>query len=345
MSGFLAIPMIIELLRSAYEIEATDIVPVDAGLDLNTRKWVVTTSASKLFVKEYLSDIHRAPLLLSLALAEFALDGGIPVPRIFRTVTGQLLCEHDESMVAAFDYVADANVYSTLSLQQAAFAGAMLGKIHSRFRVFPAALEHLNGSWFEFRLDHKMKEIDRYLRKIDAIPELSDFDRQARDLLHEQQGLLDRIPMLLDALPPLTSQVIHGDYNPQNLLFRSGLIAAVVDFRPPRPFLVAYELGRIALNPEHFQQSDWSLKALAATEGYCRSHDPNKADFVCSFRIWLIQLLRSTYGIKEHYLSPVRHQTTFDAYWINRRKAAPIILSALPDLESELARVWDAHCD
>ena len=34
-----------------------------------------------------------------------------------------------------------------------------------------------------------------------------------------------------------------------NLMFRSDQLAAVIDFRPPDPFLVAYELGRIAYDP------------------------------------------------------------------------------------------------
>ena len=50
--------------------------------------------------------------------------------------------------------------------------------------------------------------------------------------------------------------------------------------------------------------------------------------------MWLIQLLRSTYGIKQHCIAPTPFQHDMDQYWIQRRKTAAVLLHSYDEIEA-----------
>jgi len=130
--------------------------------------------------------------------------------------------------------------------------------------------------------------------------------------------------------------VLHGDYSSANLLFNGDGLAAVVDFGPPEPFLLAYELGRTAFDP-------WAValgRGLGRREHHSRSgRNPtvNADDVLACARVVLIQLLTSLYGVKEHYLSPGLLQEDLDQFWVLRFRASQRMLSHLSNVEAPLA--------
>ena len=113
------------------------------------------------------------------------------------------------------------------------------------------------------------------------------------------------------------------------------VLAAVLDFRPPDPFLIAYEIGRVALYPQTVVLADdWLPSACGLLTAYQEEQtavEPN--DLVYSARIWLIHLMRSLYGVKEHYLEPVRLQADLDVFWIQHDASARILYDRLAEIE------------
>src|SRR5262249_7126701 len=146
--------------------------------------------------------------------------------------------------------------------------------------------------WLAFDVAKTERRIRDLLAHIDTLPAKGDFDLESRARLIERLGLLGEVPALIDGVRGLRSQVLHGDYGSQNLLFRGGSLHAVVDFCPPRAFLAAYELGRAALEPELFHVSDWLERAFALVRAYCIECPVSLEDARRAPRAWLIQLLR-----------------------------------------------------
>jgi len=121
-----------------------------------------------------------------------------------------------------------------------------------------------------------------------------------------------------------------------NLLFRGDELAAVLDFRPPDPFLVAYEAGRIALYPQTVTgRDDWLEGACALLRAYQAEHPGVRPDdLVYSGRVWLLHLLQSLYGVKDHYLRPRLLQADLDEFWFARHGCAHTLLANLDRIET-----------
>jgi Ser/Thr protein kinase RdoA (MazF antagonist) len=182
-------------------------------------------------------------------------------------------------------------------------------------------------SWLAFDPREMTATIDRLLA-----------DAQSERTLRERRDQIGRVPELLAGLPRLTAQVLHGDYSAVNLMFSDDQLAAVIDFRPPDPFLVAYELGRIAYDPRTVTLNpDWRKAARILIAAYLE-HNPGaeRRDIAFSARVALIQLLTSLYGVKNHYLKPGLLQADLDAFWLMRHSAATTLLADLPRVENDL---------
>jgi homoserine kinase type II len=230
----------------------------------------------------------------------------------------------------------------TASLTQAQLeqAGTALGRIHAAFAGLPAS----NGPapqvtrWRTIDVDGLSAAISKLLAVIDqraARGETAAFDTEAARTLAERRGMLGRIPGLLGELPELTAQVLHGDYSPVNLLFDGGRLSAVLDFRPPDPFLVAYDLGRMAFYPSIVvSDPQWMNAARTLITAYQDARRVAAADIRACARVALLQLLGSLYGVRQHYLKPGLFQDDLDEFWLLRHRAAGILLRHLADTDA-----------
>jgi len=116
------------------------------------------------------------------------------------------------------------------------------------------------------------------------------------------------------------------------------LLTISIALRPPQPFLVAYEIGRIAFPPEHFAQGDWLDRGVALIAAYL-DENPGAADQIrFAPTAWLVQLIRSTYGLKQHYGTPVELQAHLDRFWLERARGAETLFNELPAVMRALPR-------
>jgi homoserine kinase type II len=170
---------------------------------------------------------------------------------------------------------------------------------------------------------------------------LDSFDKVAADTLTERRADLYRVPGLLDRLDEfgvLSCQLLHGDYSAVNLLFDGDKLTAVLDFRPPEPFLLSYEIGRIAFDPRTVVlNDDWMTSAVVFVNSYVQENpEVGATNIRACARIALIQLLTSLYGVKNHYLKPGLLQADLDNFWFLRHRAAQRLADHLGEVEAAL---------
>jgi hypothetical protein len=103
----------------------------------------------------------------------------------------------------------------------------------------------------------------------------------------------------------------------------------VVDFGPPAPFLLAYEIGRIAFPPDHLVCDGWLERGLALLAAYKTENPRNASELRLAPIAWLAHLIRSVYGMKQHYDAPVEFQAKLDRYWLKRARGAEILFDHL----------------
>ncbi|GAA5179121.1 hypothetical protein GCM10023322_08170 [Rugosimonospora acidiphila] len=269
----------------------------------------------------------------------------VPVPAVVPTVDGDVI--ERTAAISVWEWMPGSVVIEGLTAARYEQLGATLGRIHRVFAALPggAAAPDQVARWrAKLRPDALTARIDELrgivagrLRSGPSEP----FDEVAARTLDERRGMIDRLPRLVEALPDLSTQLLHGDFTLVNVLFDRDRLSAVVDFRPPDPFLLAYELGRIAFNPDTIATDPaWLEGAEALVAGYLGAHPEVRAgDVRACARVALLQLLRSVYGIREHYLRPGLFQDALDRFWVRRQQTVATLLHRLDEAEDMLAAI------
>jgi Ser/Thr protein kinase RdoA (MazF antagonist) len=332
------------LLRGAYGVEPLEIDRIRSGqATINFR---VLGAGGPVFVKRYLETADPDAERAAIALSALAGESGVPVARAIRSRSGDTIATRDGVALSVWEWVEGETIVTGLRRPQLRAAGVALGRIHRRFAGLPESrgAAPRTVKFLSFDLPRTLRRIDRLLAAIAAKEEHDDFDLRAAETLRERRATIDRVPALIAGFPELASQVIHGDYSVVNLLFAGDELAAVIDFRPPNPYLVAFELGRIAFDAQTVGLGDdWVSDARTVVEGYLAEH-PEAAgpDVAACGRVALVHLLSSFYGVEEHYQEPGLFQEDIDAYWLMRHRAASLLLERLEIVEDTLRGVVEA---
>ena len=330
-----------DMIERHYAFKVHSIARIAKGM--GTTNWLVRTAVADYFLKQYQPDTDIAGEAAALKLTEEARAAGVPAPRVIPSVTHDLLSSQGDRAIALFEYFPDTTSGVALSSSEMAQAGHTLGRLHAFLRS-RSGLRDGTTEWLAFDERRKRAAFERYVATIERRGGQDQFDRRTSSLLHRRLELLPRAVALLASLPPLARQVVHGDYSVQNILFREGELVAVVDFRPPERFLPAFEIGRAALAPETVTADPgWRDKALVFVEAYCRANPGiARSDIQFAPHVWAVQLIRSEYGVRQHYRGPVERQTDLDRFWFQRSEAADTILDNLDELSAGFVSVATA---
>lgn len=327
------------LLADAYDLTADRVerLPIGQG----TVNYRASIGGVAMFVKSYLPDTDLEAERAGIELSAMAGTAGVPVARVLTSAAGNLIAAgRSGTAISVWEFVDGQTIQTGLNAAQLAATGAALGQIHRTFAQLPASSGPAPQvlEWMGFDPTDSQATIDRILAIIADRAEPDTFDEAAETTLRERRADVGRIPALIAELPTLTAQVLHGDYSILNLMFNGDTLAAVVDFSPPDPFLIAYELGRIAFDPGSVTgRDDWIDAAATVIDGYLDTNpDVAPNDIHACARVAMIQLLTSLYGVKNHYLKAGLLQADLDAFWLLRHGAARRLLNNLDDIEARL---------
>ncbi|MGH3806138.1 MAG: phosphotransferase enzyme family protein [Pseudonocardiaceae bacterium] len=336
------------VLAADYRLSPTGLrrLPIGQG----TVNYRACCARREVFVKCYPTDADLHAEREAIALSDLAGRHGVPVAAVVPNAAGQPISVSGPLAISVWEWVEGCTVTDRLSAAQQGVAGAALGRIHTAFAPLPASSGSAPqvASWRGVDLAARAATIDQLLALITERKDrhqTDEFDTIAEQTLTERATMLARIPSLLAELPELTAQVLHGDYSPVNILFDGDELTAVIDFRPPDPFLIAYDLGRMAFYPHTVARDEtWMQAAATLIAGYLETNPAVPAtDIRACARVALLQLLGSLYGIKQHYLKPGLFQDDLDEFWLLRHHTAQILLDHLADTDDLLADLAAAH--
>jgi len=338
---------VIELLRESYGLTPTTVSGLLVGHC--TTNYRAICAEGTFFVKQYQADADIAAERTAIAQSEHAGTQRVPVARPVTSRDGDLIAEHDPIAVSVWSWVEGEMFPKGLNHSQQQAAGTALGRIHRAFAGHSDGGRQTIDLATWLHLPRVISDLDALLDLVSARGHLDAFDHEAERDLRERRASLERVPALVAELPALGSQVLHGDYSSVNLLFRGDELAAVVDFAPPEPFLTGYELGRIAFDPGLVAcADDWLSRGLSLVEAYLSEGPPTTANDVrCCARLWLLRLLTTLYGVREHYVDPQPHQADLDRFWRWRHHTSTVLLAQLNDVEAALSELvadrWKEH--
>lgn len=329
------------LLSRAYGLKPETMTRLNAGQV--TVNYKAACGGRDVFVKSYPPGTDLDAEREAIALTALARRAGVPAAEVIPAAGGQVIAVRGTTAVSAWQWMPGATVAGTPSAGQLEHAGHALGLTHSAFAGLPASSgpSPAAARWRDPDLPGLHADISGLLAVIrgrKASGQADAFDARAETALAERAADAARIPGLLASLPALATQVIHGDYSLVNLLYDGSRLTAVLDFRPPEPFLTSYDLGRVAFSPAIVAGGPgWLPSARTLVSAYISANpDVPAADIRACARVALLQLLGSLYGVRQHYRGGGLRQDDLDSFWVLRHAAAGILLSRLPDADAAL---------
>ena len=253
-----------------------EVRPLAEGL--MNRNWRVTTPTCVAAVKQVLdigADQARRQHEVTRALHE----RGLPVLAPVAGPGGVTLLEHPAGVFAALPWAGGAHRGGlSLSLPECATLGELLGRLHAGLaQVLPSVPGEMAASVTEAAL--AKERIERYLGFIETKPALDEFDRHARQRLHERRGLLEDWAHLRpdEGAPAAPAGWTHGDFHDLNVLWDGGQVCAVLDWDRLGVRPLAGEVVRSATllfgygDDRGLDTSRAARRSLAATELKSRS--------------------------------------------------------------------------
>ena len=319
-------------LNGLYGIEVVSLGRIGAGTA--TDNYVASGRAGRRWFVKVCRDPRALPSEReAIDLATFAGAGGVPVPAVHRTLDGELVAAvTSESAVSLWDYVDDA-VTAEGELRGARWTavGTVLGRLHRCLAEHPAAAPTKQPATRLRDLKLARTHFDWLIAQYQVRGELNDFEAWALQALQHRRTLLPAIAGILEALPELTTQIVHGDLASPNLLLRGDQVAAIIDFQPPRPRFVSWEIARIACDPRTVMLSDeWRIRLPDLLASY-RAENPSIAldDLASTVAIGCAYTVSSSYPLAEPTRNPGDVQPTLEAYARARHDAALRMLAEL----------------
>ncbi|MEV7465410.1 phosphotransferase [Streptomyces kronopolitis] len=322
----------------AYGVSPAAVTQIPAGTA--TFNYAVTDrSGRRYFAKVYRDRASMAREREAVELAAFARSGGVPVPAVHPTREGALVEEVGRLPMSLWDFVADAETAeSGLAGARWPAVGTVLGRLHRHLAGHPAAAPRPRPGAEVCDLKRARARFERLLGEYGRRGELSPFEVWARDAARQRLALLDRVAAILDGLPALTEQVVHGDLSALNLLLRGDEVAAMVDFQPPRPRYLAWEVARIGCDPRTVLLGDEWLTGLPVLLAAYRGEHPQAPvdDLLCCVAVGCAYTLASTYPLAEPLDAPAAVDASLEAYGRARHESALTLLGRLGEVEGVL---------
>ncbi|MDM7912239.1 MAG: homoserine kinase [Methanotrichaceae archaeon] len=244
----------ISLVLSHYSLgRLKSIAPAKGGM--TSDNWFVETVQGRYFLRRRNPVFTRESIEFEIGLIEHLVAQGFPTAPLIRTIDGDLSVTADGSYWELYEYLSG-DRFNATNLAQVRSAAGLLADFHQAaagYKAPPVPDRTIDLNRIERFVDMFEEELRARTKALGIVlaPPLSGFFKSQADLvLKGMEPLLDQ-PLVL----------IHGDFQPSNILFQGNTAAALLDFGDAGFSYRAYDLARAilrfaTLRTDYSSQSD-----------------------------------------------------------------------------------------
>ncbi len=323
------IPLLELVLKQSYGVEAVEVHRIDGGTNtVNYR--IVDSDGQPWFAKVYRGGLERERA--AIELTAYAGRGAVPVPEVRRTLEGAVIAER--MPMSLWEFVDGETAEGGLTGERWPAVGTVLGRLHRHLAEHPAGSPALRPATGVRDIERSKRQFDELIATFQARAELSPFEEWACEAAQERRALLGRAGAILAELPALTVQILHGDLASPNLMLNGDQVAAVIDFQPPKPGFVAWEIARIGADPRTVMLGDQWIDGFGVLLDAYRDEHPaaRPDDLLSAVAVGCAHTLGSTFPLAE----PPPIPPSLELYARARHAASLQILERLPELHERL---------
>ncbi|GAB2593422.1 phosphotransferase enzyme family protein [Pseudactinotalea suaedae] len=327
---------VMRAIEACYPLHVVALSRVDAGTASDN--FVVSSDAGeRWFAKVYRAGADIEAAEGAIALSSFARAGGSRVPAVHLTGGGEVVARAAGVALSLWELVDDAvTAEGGLVGQRWKSVGREVGLLHRRLALHPVGAPALRPASAFVDLAAAAGAYDRLIAAYRRGGTADPYQEWALEAATVRRGLLPEVGALLERLPELTVQVVHGDLAAPNVLLRGDDVAAIIDFQPPRPAYLAWEIARIACDPRTVVADDSWIESLpllldAYREAYPAVRDE---DLDAVVALGCAYTLASTYPLAEPLVAPAvvrseHAEMSLQRYGRARHDAALLMLEHL----------------
>lgn len=316
------------VLRDHFDIEATRVHRIHAGTASDN--FITTTpDAMRWFVKVYRSANEAVDATAAIELTEFSGRGGTPVASLRRTRRGDVVAHSHGLSLSVWEFIDAQTAEGGLRGGRWHTLGSVIGRLHHHLTTHPYGRPTLADPVELLDLATATASYDQLIEEYRHHDATSDaFTQWAIDALLERRALLPRVLDMLQRLPPLTKQILHGDLAAPNVLMRGDHVAAVIDFQPPSVGFLAWEIARIACDPRTLVTNPrWREELPGFLESYQAAHQGVQlADLTSAVAVGCAYTIASTYPLSVNLHHPEAMTDALKTYGQHRHRAALAML-------------------
>ncbi|MGW1006449.1 phosphotransferase enzyme family protein [Streptomyces sp. NPDC002520] len=327
-----------DVLEDRYGLVVGVVEPVHMGTDTINR-WVLTEDGRRLYVKEYRPTSVLVAARNAWDMSEYCRAAGIPVPRVWPDVDGDLVTIAEGCAWAVTEEAPGGVSSSAMSVALAEHLGVVMGRMHRALAAYPMPQKVQHSRWRTGSVEDAAKRCSGVLTT--ALGQgHGDLDQLQMDLDQRREDLYEHAHRLRERLPnELVEQALHADLSRTNLIVLADAVTGVIDFRGTRA-MPAWELGRAAFDPRTVANSpEWIACALAMVRAYLAENPGLPVGEVRSCaRIALLYMLFSFYGATTaEYGLPPAAEADLKQHWRERQTTIRLLLNHLDELEDALS--------
>ena len=256
--------VILRDLRSAFGVRIDDIAPVSGGW-LN-QKWRVQTDAGEILVKRYSHERYNRRKLEKIECALHrqlrVYEDGVPCPRIWQAGEKIIRRPSEEMDYMVMEFLPGISVGpDSVTLPQMESLGEACAQMHEAFRKLP--VEGVEG-WPPNR-KNMIETLAEYVnRSAENCP--TDAPQAYKDAFFMAKRWAEKADCSF--VERMEASIAHEDFTPDNMLFSSDGLAAILDFDRNRYSFPLHDVGRILLSLAYHDEKMDEESVRAFRRGY-----------------------------------------------------------------------------
>lgn len=268
-------------------------------------------------LKEFQLKYKKENIDKEINIINFLSQKDIKVPKYIQLLNGEYSFINNEHVITLQKYI---NGYvlekNKCNLEQTIESAEFLGKIVQELENLEHEYNFKPKSWFDTNFDDAIKNHKKIIENIKE----DEYKEVILNDINEKISMLEEMKKInFTNLDKVTIKYTHGDYSVMQFIYLNGKINAIIDFVSASDMPIIWEIIRsYSYIYKKNKNGNFDIDGfLLYVKEYLKYTTLNKYDLEYMPYIYLIQLLKSTFGYKQYIESKNLDLLKFGIYRTN----------------------------
>lgn len=306
---------IIKEIYDQYGLKIDGIEKINRG---SANIYKLSTSDGYYILKEFQSKYSKEDIDREISVVKHLAADNINVPQYIKLKNGEYSYVYGEKVIILQKFIEGEELNpNTCNKEQLKEAAVLLAKIVKSLKNFEGLPKENVSKWVDSK---KIDDaIEQFKVLIEDVKGKEEEDKISKDLK-------DKIKMLSDVKSKIDNDIFkishknsHGDYNLLQFLYKNEKINAVIDFASARELPIVWEIIRsYSYMDKECNDGKFNVENLVEyTREYMKYEELTEYDLKYMPYVYLVQILRSSYGYKQYINSGNKELLNFGYYRTN----------------------------